>query len=262
MRRRLDGPAQPSRPPLASTISATSSPASSRSWRRLGDPGSMFAPQSWPILIFIAVHPAARQVVDLFAELVFVQRGEAARAVDRHRRSGLWPSSADSGSSRSWALRSHRAISTALSACMTSPRVPMLRQLRCIASQAPAMSKASRPVTTRGKLLGDDGGRRRGAVGPSQSGGPAGMACTTTAVVASQCRVPSASGSGVSTVYAVDVDPVDGWRRSWRTADSSRCAVRPAAWSVIKSAARAASAMMVSAGLAEPWVGMVLPSTT
>ena len=39
-------------------------------------------------------------------------------------------------------------MSTALWACMTRPRVPTLRALRCIASQAPVTSNGSRPVTT------------------------------------------------------------------------------------------------------------------
>lgn len=44
------------------------------------------------------------------------------------------------------ALRSQSAMSTALMACMTSPRVPRLRQARCIADQDPAVSMTSRPV--------------------------------------------------------------------------------------------------------------------
>jgi hypothetical protein len=74
--------------PLASTISATSSPASSRSWQTRWRSRVMLEPQSCPILIFIAVHPAAPGD-DLFAELAFVERGEAAGAVDRHPGAGL-----------------------------------------------------------------------------------------------------------------------------------------------------------------------------
>ena len=41
-------------------------------------------PQASPILIFIAVHPASRPAVDLLGELVVVQSGESAGAVDGH----------------------------------------------------------------------------------------------------------------------------------------------------------------------------------
>ena len=86
----------------------------------------MSVPQSWPILIFMAVHPAAAPLVDLLGELVVVEGGEARRSRRSAPRRGSRPNRSVSGRSSSRALRSHRAMSTALMACMTRPRVPQV----------------------------------------------------------------------------------------------------------------------------------------
>ena len=59
------------------------------------DPGEVAVgrrcPRTAPILIFIAVQPAAAQLLDLLGELLGVQGGEAAGPVDRHRCRGTLP---------------------------------------------------------------------------------------------------------------------------------------------------------------------------
>ena len=105
----------------------------------------MLVPQFSPILIFIRVQPASCQAVICSSSWVGFRlvkppdpyTGTVSRTV---------PSRAVSGTSRMRALRSHRAMSTALMACMTRPRVPRFRQARCIADQHRSVSAASSPV--------------------------------------------------------------------------------------------------------------------
>ena len=58
------------------------------------------------------------------------------------------PSRVHSGTSSSFAFRSHSAASTAEIAVAASPCRPMLRTARCIAANAPGGSIASVPTTT------------------------------------------------------------------------------------------------------------------
>ena len=106
---------------------------------------SMSVPQDCPILIFMAVQPAAAQPSTWSASSVSVRvvnpPDPYTGTVSRAR-----PNSAVRGTSSTRALRSQRAMSTALMACMTRPRVPRFRQARCIADQQPGMSMTSRPV--------------------------------------------------------------------------------------------------------------------
>ena len=103
------------------------------------------------------------------------------------------------------ALRSQRAMSTALIACMTRPRVPRLRQARCIADQEPGMSRTSRPViaAARWSVI-TIAAAAVLYVQPRPCRFPA-CTVTVTAVVASQRRVPSASGPSVGNRYTATV---------------------------------------------------------
>ena len=145
-------------------------------------------------------------------------------------------------------------MSTAATAEDTTPGRPRLRHARIIASQLPGMSDASRPQTTPASLS-DTTSDAAGLlyVHPSPETSPA-VTVTVTAVVASQWSVPSDFRARSGKRVDAGMDRVDGGlgrhrlgRLTW--SPEARC-----------SPSRAASAMIVSAGLADPWVGSTLPS--
>ena len=166
-------------------------PALTRSGSRSG---------SLPIFILTKRQPSRSTQPESWSRSSVVRiGGEAAAAIDRHRDRGSGRAASRAAARAARAFRSHSAVSTAEIAHRGQPAAADIAHARCIAIQQPGDVEAVALLRSLSRAMpsisANDRARRRRCSRARSGRRP--RRRTTTSVVASQAKVPSASGLSV-----------------------------------------------------------------